>query len=177
MNSLLKTLVLLAILGAALFVVCDEGSIPDVELRDAEGNDVKLLDTDGKEYGVLMYLSRAPCGSHPKVAGRIDDHYFQELSESTRYYPIFVYGDADESAAMSFAEKFEMPTLLDGGKEFAEQVKINNYYALIIFEPDGNIAYRHDGSFPYPPKGRTYAELCDHMLESSCKHKLGCPSW
>ncbi|MBN2498952.1 MAG: redoxin domain-containing protein [Deltaproteobacteria bacterium] len=177
MKTLLKLAAVLSLLLLGGFFVCSEGSLPDMALPDAEGNAVSLRDKRGRAYGVIMYLSRAPCGSHPRVAGKIDKLCFPQLAASHSYHPIFVYGDLTEAEAAKFAEKIEMPVLLDAGKHFARAVGIDRYYALIIFEPDGSIVYRHDGSFPYPPSGRTYAEFCDHCLESSFADKLGCPRW
>lgn len=138
--------------------------IPAISLKDINGNSHTINHTNNKEYGVIYYISKAPCGSHPDVAQKISN-YYPIIEQSKRYQPYFIYGDETTEIAKTFAENYDAPILLDGGLTTAEQLNVNEYYATIIFNEKGKIKYRRDGIILHPRSNDKILETLDYFLD------------
>jgi hypothetical protein len=159
MKKIITTLIILSVLFFLIKLLPANRISSKMTLPDINGNQISLCNLKGKEFGVIGYFSKTPCGGHNDVGKKYINSY-NSLFHSHRYHLSIIYGDENEYAAMNYVNNYDVPVLLDVEKQFAKKYRIR-YYAVIVYNSKGKIlVFNRERTL----NGRTDIYLLNHAL-------------
>jgi thiol-disulfide isomerase/thioredoxin len=126
--------------------------LPDVSVRDLDGNEVSTGDLTGTPLVVNVWFSTCqPCKREMPHLAQVD----AELGDEVRFIGINPFDNADGAAA--FAEEFgvEYPTYLDTDGEFTTANGIATYPSTLFVDADGTIVRQKAGELTLDELRRT----------------------
>jgi hypothetical protein len=72
---------------------------------------------------------------------------------------VAVYGESDPDKAEAYAKTFEVPVLIDPGKQVAKALGVD-FFAIVVFGPNGKIIKQKDeGYFTSIPTADDHMDL------------------
>ena len=110
--------------------------LPDVELRDADGQPVALRSFTGKPLVInIWYTNCPPCARELRDFADVS----RELGDSVQFVGVDPVDDADEMLAFAAERGVEYPLLLDSEGELVTRAGVAVFPTTLFVSPDGRI--------------------------------------
>jgi peroxiredoxin len=113
--------------------------LPDVELRDADGQRVALHSFTGKPLVInIWYVNCPPCARELRDFADVS----RELGDSVQFVGVDPVDDADEMLAFAAERGVEYPLLLDSDGELVTRAGVAVFPTTLFVSPDGRIVHQ-----------------------------------
>ena len=139
---------LLSLLLFFLVVPAAYAQLPQVELKDLQGNSVNTseLNNDGKPFIVSFFATWCkPCLRELKAIHEVYPDWKEETGVKLIAISIDEGQNADRVKPLVDAQGFEYEVLLDPNGDFKRAMNVNMIPPVFVIDGKGNVAYAHTG--------------------------------
>jgi peroxiredoxin len=113
--------------------------LPDVELRDVDGEAVALHSFTGKPLVInIWYANCPPCARELRDFADVS----RELSDSVQFIGVDPVDDADRMLAFASERGVEYPLLRDSNGELVTRADVAVFPTTLFVSPDGRIVHQ-----------------------------------